>query len=194
MTQLITPLLSFLLLYKYWALLALGFSAAVILPIPMNTVLLASGAFASQGYFNLYVSLAVSLAANIAGDCFGYSLARAYGRRALKMLRIRQPRSVQRFEGYIKGHPASTIFLTRFVGALGSLANLFAGFSGMSFGAFLLYDVLGNIVSIGGVVYAGYFLGIHWQDFTGFFGVIGWVVFGLFACTALILWYIRRGR
>ena len=81
MSNFVALLLSFLLLYKYWALFAVIFVAAVLVPLPTNSVLLAAGAFASQGYFSFWLSLAVAVGANIAGDCFDYFLARRYGRR-----------------------------------------------------------------------------------------------------------------
>ena len=49
MSSILSPLLSFLLLYKYVGLLVFTFADAVILPLPGNTILLATGAFASQG-------------------------------------------------------------------------------------------------------------------------------------------------
>jgi membrane protein DedA with SNARE-associated domain len=194
MSSFVALLLSFLLLYKYWALFAVMFVAAVILPIPTNSVLLATGAFASQGYFSFSLSLVVAVGANILGDCFDYFLARRYGRRVIHMLHIRIPSYIERLEEYVKRHPGPTIFLTRFVGTADPLANVLSGFVGISFGTFLLYDFLGNVVSIGGVLYAGYFLGIHWQDFSTFFSIAGWILLGfiVIAALAVALWYRNR--
>lgn len=191
MNAVVALLLSFLLLYKYWALFGIIFIAAVILPIPTNSLLLATGAFASQGYFSFSLSLAVAVGANILGDCFDYFLARRYGRRTIRMLHIRIPSYIERLEEYVERHPGPTIFLTRFAGTADPLANIFSGFVGVRFGTFLLYDFLGNVVSIGGVLYAGYFLGIHWQDFSTLFSIVGWIVVGciVIAALAVSLWY-----
>jgi membrane protein DedA with SNARE-associated domain len=189
-------LLSFLLLYKYWALFIAVFLSAVILPLPTNSLLLAAGAFASQGYFSFPVSLATAMGANVLGDCFDYVLARRYGRRAIKMLRVRVPSYVERLEAYVRQHPGPTIFLTRFVGSADPLGNLISGFVGIGFGTFLVWDVLGNLASIGGVIYAGYFLGANWQDFSGLFSIVGWILLGLVVTAVLAgaVWSGRRKR
>jgi membrane-associated protein len=196
MNDFVTLLLSFLLLYKYWALFAAMFISAVILPIPTNTLLLAAGAFASQGYFNFSLSLVVAVGANVLGDSFDYFLARRYGRSVIHMLHIRLPSYIERLEAYVKRHPGPTIFFTRFVGTADPLTNLLSGFIGIPFSTFLLYDFLGNVISIGGVLYAGYFLGIHWQDFSQLFSILGWILLGCIVIAALgvSIWYRNRRR
>jgi len=196
MSYILAAVFSFLLLYKYWALLAIFFISALVLPIPTSTVLLATGAFASQGYFNFFLSLFAIVASNILGDYVGYLLARRYGRHILDMMHVGTPASLKSIETFLRRHPGPTIFLTRFAGTTDSLANLLAGYSGISHGAFLFYDILGNVVSDGWLLYAGYFLGVHWQDFTGFFNVTDYVLLGVIIVVAisLILWQGRRGR
>jgi membrane-associated protein len=194
MNSFVALLLSLLLLYKYWALFLIVFVSAIILPLPTNFLLLATGAFASQGYFSFSISLIVAVGANIVGDCLDFFLARQYGRRVIKMLRIRTPAYIERLEHYVEHHPGPTIFLTRFVGTADPLANVLSGFVGVPFSLFLLYDFLGNLVSIGGVLYAGYFLGVHWQDVSGLLSIVGWILvaFVVIAALAVSLWYGRR--
>jgi membrane protein DedA with SNARE-associated domain len=76
MSQILESLLSYILLYKYVALALLVFANAIVIPLPINTLLLATGAFASQGYLNLGLALVLSIVANILGDCIDYTLAR----------------------------------------------------------------------------------------------------------------------
>ncbi len=194
MNSLASFLLSALLLYKYWALFVVIFAAAIVLPLPTNELLMAVGASASQGYLNLYVSLAVAIGANVLGDSIGYFLARRYGRSALRMLHIRVPSYIERLEHYIGRHPGIAIFATRFFGAADPLTNVLSGFIGIPFTTFLFYDIVGNIVSIGGVVCAGYFLGAHWQDVTGLIGVAEWMVLGVVALVVLAWWYRRMKK
>ncbi len=189
MSAILAFLLSFLLLYKYLALFLVMFLAAILVPLPTNTLLLAVGAFASQGYFNFAASLFVAVLANAAGDCCGYFLARNYGRKVLRMLRIRLPKYIVRLEDYVAKHPGPTIFLTRFFGAADPLTNLLSGFIGIPFSVFIFYDLLGNIVSIGIVLCVGYFLGTYWQDYSKAFGIIGWAFFGC-VCLCIILWRV----
>ncbi len=189
-------LLSFLLLYKYPVLFGIIFAAAVIVPFPTNTLLLAAGAFASQGYFNFFLSLTVAVIANMLGDSVGYYIARRYGKAALTLLHIRVPSYIERLEEYVRRHPGPTIFLSRFAGTTDSVANILAGFIDIPFGIFLWYDFLGNVVSTGGVLYIGYILGINWQSFTGLFDIAGWAVSALVVLLVLviIIWHKNRTR
>jgi len=194
MSSLVSPLLSFLLLYKYWALFVVTLSASIILPLPTNSLLLAAGAFASQGYFSFLLSLFVAVGANLLGDLFDYFLARRYGHRALKMLRIRTPSYMERLERYVRDHPGPTIFLTRFVGTIEPLTSLLAGFIGVPLGLFIFYDVLGNLVSDGGIMCIGYLLGANWQSVLKFLSITNWVLAGILivAAVAAALWYRNR--
>lgn len=159
-------LLSFLLLYKYFALFVLIFIGASLLPIPINFLLLAAGAFASQGYFNFSISLMVAVIANIAGDSFDYYLAQKYGNSILKKLHIQIPNYIEKLEHYVKQHAGVTVFLTRFFGITGILTNFLSGFIGIPFIKFVFYDFLGNFISTTTILSIGYFLGLDWENFS----------------------------
>ncbi len=194
MNSLLAPLLSFLLLYKYWALFVAIFVAAFILPLPTNSLLLAAGAFASQGYFSFWISLTTAVVANCLGDSFGYFVAKKYGMRALKIMHIKTPSYFGRLEKQIVNHTAPVVFLSRFFGTADSVVNLLAGFIGIPFWKFIIYDFIGNLVSTGAVLYAGYFFGTNWQGFSSLFSVIDWV--GLAIIIAIVigitLWYKKN--
>jgi membrane-associated protein len=194
MSAAISFLLSLLLLYKYWALLLVFFFSALILPLPTSTVLLAAGAFASQGYFSFFLSLFVVVASNVLGDYTGYFLAHRYGRRIFELLHIRVPDFIGHMELFLKRYPGPAIFLTRFAGTTDSLTNLLSGFGGVSLTAFLFYDILGNLVSDGGLLYAGYFLGVHWQDFTGLFDITDYILIGIVVIIAIYVVMRYRNR
>jgi membrane-associated protein len=192
MSTILAFLLSSLLLYKYWALLLVFFFSGLILPIPTSTVLLSTGAFASQGYFNFFISLAVIVGANMLGDYTGYLIARRYGRKALGILHVHVPVWIERLETFLHKYPGPAIFITRFVGTTDVLTNILCGFSGVSLFTFLFYDFLGNLVSNGSLLYAGYFLGVHWQDFTGLFNITDYILVGI--VIAIILYIIIRHK
>ena len=196
MSSFLAPLLSFLLLYKYWAIFLTVFAAAIAVPLPINSILLAAGAFASQGYFSFSLSFTVAMVANLLGDSLDYFLARRYGHAALRLLRIRVPAYLERLEEYVRDHPGPTIFFTRFAGAADAVANVFAGFVGVPFLVFLWWDFLGNGISIGGVLWAGYFFGDNWTAFSKFFSLSNWIIFAIITIAALgvALWYRDHRR
>src|ERR1700753_579402 len=123
MNSILATLLSYLLLYKYIAIFLLVVSSAIILPIPENTLLLATGAFASQGYFSFIFAFIVALAANVIGDSIGYILTRKWGNKIIKEHHIKKYASLSKIDSYIRGNAGMTIFLTRFTGTIGPLVN-----------------------------------------------------------------------
>ena len=65
MTLFLSSFLSFILLYKYWAILAITFVASFILPLPMNAIIVAMGAFSSQGYLSGPFALSLTVLTNV---------------------------------------------------------------------------------------------------------------------------------
>ena len=79
MSFLIQFILPYILLYKYIALFVITFLASIALPIPAGGLLVASAAFASQGYFNIVKVIIVVIIANVLGDNVCYWLTRIFG-------------------------------------------------------------------------------------------------------------------
>lgn len=176
MAHILSWLLSLLLLYKYFALFFIIITAGILIPWPANTLLLATGAFASQGYFNVWMVFAVALIANVLGDSVGYLLTRKWGLRFIKEHHLKKYSYVDKLNEYIKSNTRMTIFLTRFVGTVGPAVNFLSGLIGIPYGQFLLFDILGNMCDIGFFLVAGYILGGVWQDFSSITNTIGWIL------------------
>lgn len=175
MNSLLAPLLSYLLIYKY-ALLAGAIFASGIVPIPVDTLLVAAGAFASQGYFSLALSLVAATAANVAADIIVFLIARKYGPSALRFFKIERSQHVERLERYIREHAGPAIFLTRLVGGLDIAGTVLAALSGVSLPFFIAFDLLGNTLDIGGLLFLGYFFGAYWQQISNSTSIVGWIL------------------
>ena len=74
MDYVLATTLSYLLIYKYLAFFVLLFLGSFILPLPDNLILLAVGAFASQGYFSFFLVLILAIITTTASDILGYVL------------------------------------------------------------------------------------------------------------------------
>jgi membrane-associated protein len=187
MDFLLAPLLSFILLYKYVALFAIVYSAAVILPLPSNAMLLAVGAFASQGYVNFWLALAIAVISNTLGDCTDYGITRRYGEAVIRKLKINKVN----FFGYLKeemrADAAITVFTTRFAGSLSPVASFLAGLVQVPFGTFLFFDVLGNFIEPFVALSFGYLVGNYWSNFSGIFGLFAGI-----AAAGIILFVLAR--
>ena len=71
MSNLLSLLLTFLQNYGYLALWIVVFVAAVGIPIPITLLLLAAGAFAALGDFNIVLLFIISYSALVCGDKIG---------------------------------------------------------------------------------------------------------------------------
>lgn len=192
MNYFLTTLLSYLLLYKYVALFLIIFSSAIIVPWPENTLLLAAGAFAGQGYFNIWGLFFVALGANVLGDIIDFVLTKTWGYAFIKQHHIKKYRSVDRINQYVNDHAGITILLTRFTGTIGPVVNFLSGLVGVSYQRFIIFDVIGNILDIGLFLVAGFILGTVWQNFSGITNIIGWMIMVVFALSIAV--HLFRGR
>ena len=180
MNLFLSSLLSFVLLYKYWALSVIIFSGALILPFPANALLVAMGAFASQGYANIFVVLFLAIFTNVLGDCFGFFLTYKYGQKIIDKFIPQWDAKIFHVEKFLRNYAFGTIFLTRIAGPFEPYVNFLSGVIGVSFRKFLLAGFLGNTLSIAFFVVAGYILGNYWQEFINDMWVIGAAVFIMF--------------
>lgn len=133
------------LLIGVFAFLETG--AFVGLVAPGETVVILGGAVAGQGATSLYLTIAIVWASAWAGDSVSFMIGRRLGRgfvvRHGPRLRI-TPERFARVEAYFARHGGKTILIGRFVGLVRALAPFIAGSSGMRYGQFVPYSILGT--------------------------------------------------
>jgi len=83
MSSLLPLLLHGLHEYDYPVLWLNVFIAAIGLLLPTSLVLLAAGAFASRGDFNIALLIGITITASSCGDNVGYFIGRGWGSRSL---------------------------------------------------------------------------------------------------------------
>ena len=169
LNTLLESFLAFILLYKYQALFILCFGAALALPLPVATTIAASGAFASQGYLNLYIVIAVAFLGSILGDTTGYFLAKHYGKDFLQKIGFSRMLASTRYselEKFMVRYSSALIFFSRFLTQVSMMVNILSGLTGVKYRRFLAIDLLGEGSFI--LLYAlfGYFLGSNWENNT----------------------------
>lgn len=192
MDYLLTTLLSYLLLYKYVAIAVIVFLAGLILPLPSNTLLLAAGAFASQGYMDTAGIFWVALVSNVIGDSAGYALTRFWGTRFITREHINRFKFVGKTEEFVRAHVRATILLTRFLGTPGSIVNFLCGLSGVRYRRFVLYDAIGNALDTGFFVIAGYYLGTFSENFSDIAQLAGWIVLVIVLIFLIVRLFIKK--
>lgn len=199
MSVFLTPLLGFLQSYGYPVLWLSMFIASVGAPLPITLVLLAAGAFAAQGDFNLVILTVIALSASISGDCVGYLIGRLWGGPALEWLaqsrlgqRLVTPKRLERSRSYFQRHGGWAIILTRvLLSALGSVTNLVAGAEVYPFSAFLFYDAAGEALGVIMPIALGFIVGASWEAVGDILGSISLFALGLL-CVVVLAWRFVR--
>ena len=176
MDYLLTSLLSYLLVYQYAAISIVVFLSGLLLPLPSNTLLLAAGAFASQGYMNASAIFLVALISNVLGDSLGYSLTRFWGTRVITRARLDRFAAIAKTERFVNEHVRLAILATRFIGTPGVVVNFLCGLSGVPYRRFVLYDVIGNALDTALFIAIGYVLGVYSENYANISTLIGGII------------------
>jgi membrane protein DedA with SNARE-associated domain len=187
MDFLLGSILPYVLIYKYAAIFIISFSGAIILPLPVNLMLLAIGAFSSQGYFNIWFSLTAAMTGNVLGDVTDYFVARKYGEAIIRKFKMREKLFFRQLEEELRSDAVSTVFTSRFAGSLSSITNFLAGFVGVPFFKFLIPDILGDFIEPFFVLIIGYVLGVYWSSASSVLNMIAGLV-----ATAVIMFILFR--
>jgi undecaprenyl-diphosphatase len=131
-------------------------------PIPGETILIASGVLVQRGYLNLGEAVVFGILGAVVGAQVGYWVGREGGRPlVLRWGRYAKvtPERLMRMEWFFERHGGKAVFLTRFITGLRVFGALVAGVSRMRRRTFLFYNTLGGVVWATAAVLVGYLLG-----------------------------------
>lgn len=151
-------------LWTYAILFAIVFAETglVFAPfLPGDSLLFAVGALAARGSFNVWVVSGVLLVAAVLGDGVNYHIGKFLGPRMCRGERFRliNPRHLERTHEFFEKYGGKTIILARFVPIVRTFAPFVAGMGAMSYGKFVLYNIVGAVAWVAVCVSAGYFFG-----------------------------------
>ncbi|GER85719.1 MAG: DedA family protein [Thermogemmatispora sp.] len=203
MSALLPYLVNWLQEYGYPALWGLVFVGAAGIPLPITLLLLAAGAFAVLGDYNLGLLVVLAMSAAVAGDSVGYSLGRRWGSRLLDYLE-HSPRhwipqqALSRARQLFHQRGGWAIFLGRTVfSAIGVPITLLSGAERYPYRKFLLFDALGELVGVGLPLSLGFLFGASWEAVGEILGTISLLLLALALATWLsyrLLLLLRRLR
>ena len=192
--------LDVLVRYGYVVVFGWVFAEQIGLPIPAVPVLLAAGALAGGGRLSLTLVLVLAALASLVSDTIWYWIGRTGGGRVLGWLcRISlEPDScVRRTEAVFAVHGARALLIAKFVPGFSTAAPPLAGVIRMSVPRFVVFT------GLGGVIWAGAFVGLGWLFSAQLEAVVGYVArLGTSAVALLaaglgayVLWkYVARHR
>lgn len=191
-------LLALLSTYGAPALFAILTVASIGLPFPVSIVLVAAGSFIAQGDMGLWHVLLSGIGGAVVGDQIGYWIGRKGGREMIEWIthKFGGAASVDRAEAVNRRWGGAAVFFTRWLATpLGPWINLASGVSGYSWGRFLLWDALGEILWVVIYVFLGRIFSDRVEELAALLGNVTWFVVGLIASVLLgwkTLTYLRR--
>ncbi|MGN6390265.1 MAG: VTT domain-containing protein [Burkholderiaceae bacterium] len=147
----------------YIVLFAIVFceTGLVVLPfLPGDTLLFVGGAFCATGALNIWLLMTLLVIAAIAGNTVNYWIGSAIGHRVFTHdFRWLDKAALQRTHAFYEDHGGKTIILSRFIPIVRTFAPFVAGVSGMTFGKFQFFNIVGALGWVVGLVAGGYFFG-----------------------------------
>ena len=145
--------------------------------LPGDSLLFISGTVAAAAALDVHVLVLVLAAAAILGDSVNYAIGRYIGPKAFSRPDSRWFRQdhLRRTQAFYDKYGGITIIIGRFVPIIRTFAPFLAGVAQMSYGRFLCYNVVGGLMWITSLVYAGYLFGnIPWVKEN-----LSWIVIGI---------------
>lgn len=147
----------------YVVLFAIVFceTGLVVFPfLPGDSLLFIAGAFCATGDMNAWLLMLLLLIAAIGGNTVNYFIGRKIGQKVFTHdYRWLDKDALRKTHTFYEKHGGKTIVLARFVPVVRTFAPFVAGVSAMNFAKFQLFNVVGALVWVVGLVAAGYFFG-----------------------------------
>jgi len=166
-------------------------------PLPGESLVIASGLLASRGDMNIVLLVGAIWSAAVLGDSIGYAIGMLGGRRLIlrhgARVGITEPR-LAKVEGVFRRYGGEIVMVARFFVGLRQLNGLIAGTVAMPWPRFLLYNALGAALWTGVWGLGAYVLGHHMSAILPWFHRFGYAAIALAALAVVVLLAIRYAR
>lgn len=155
--------------------------------LPGDSLLFIAGTVVASAGMNVHLLVALLIVAAILGDSVNYAVGHWIGPRVFdkKDSRWFKQAHLRRTQAFYDKYGGVTIIIGRFVPIVRTFAPFLAGVAGMNYRRFLAYNVIGAILWVASLVYAGYVFGnIPWVKENLTWIVIGIVIVSLMPAVA----------
>jgi membrane-associated protein len=157
--------------YGHWLYLMLFLvifaeTGLVVFPfLPGDSILFIAGTVVATSGLDVHVLVVVLIVAAVLGDSVNYAVGHYIGPKVFDRPDSRwlKQAHLRKTQGFYDRYGGVTIIIGRFVPIIRTFAPFLAGVAGMSYRRFLAFNVIGGILWITSLVYAGYLFGnIPW--------------------------------
>jgi len=148
-------------IYLILALIIFGETGLVVLPfLPGDSLLFIAGAFGASGLLDPVLLGGILIVAAILGNTVNYSVGRYIGPKVFSThYRFLDRNALIKTHAFYEKHGGKTIVLSRFLPLFRTFAPFVAGVGSMSVLRFEMFNVLGAVLWVGGLITLGYFFG-----------------------------------
>ena len=163
--------------------------------LPGDSILFIAGTIVATAGLSVHLLVALLIVAAVLGDSVNYAIGhyvgpKIYDRPDSRWFKQAHLKKTQAFYDKFGG---VTIIIGRFIPIIRTFAPFLAGVAGMTYRRFLSYNVVGGVMWIGLLVYAGYLFGnIPWVKQNLSLIVIGIVVVSLIPAVSTFISERRR--
>jgi len=128
--------------------------------LPGDSLLFAAGTFAALGSLGVEQLIILLSIAAILGDTVNYWIGNYIGPRAFSgNIRFLKKEYLDRTHAFYERHGGKTIVIARFIPIIRTFAPFVAGIGAMSYGKFIVYNVVGGVCWVLSFTLGGYFFG-----------------------------------
>ena len=129
--------------------------------LPGDSLLFTAGLLASRGYFSIWALVIGGAIAAIIGNQVGYHFGRRFGPRIFNKEEslLFHKDHIIRAENFYEKYGGAALIISRFTPIIRTFVPILAGVGRMNYRKFFLYNIIGGILWVFGVSFAGYFLG-----------------------------------
>ncbi len=164
--------------------------------LPGDSLIVTAGLFAALGQFDVYLlGLLLSLA-SIVGNTSGYGIGRVTGRAlyARPDSLLFKRRHLLRAHDFYEHHGGATVLIARFMPIVRTFVPVVAGVAVMDWRRYTLYNVIGGLLWIWGMLFTGYFLGRYIPGIDRHIEVVIMTVIVLSLMPGAVAWLRARRR
>jgi membrane-associated protein len=149
------------LVYVLLFVIVFAETGLVVFPfLPGDTLLFIAGAFCANGLMNAPLLMFLLVVAAVTGNTLNYFIGRALGQRVFTHdYRWIDRHALEKTHAFFELHGGKTIVLARWLPVIRTFAPFVAGVSEMGLTRFQIFNVVGALLWVIGLVMAGYFFG-----------------------------------
>ena len=191
----LNQIISFILLYKYFALFLITFFASITNITPSSSSLIASGSFVAMGKLDYTQVFVFALLGTVLGDITAYILSYRYGEKVLITIgfkKILKSKNFSKAEELFKKNASLAVFISRFfLTSFGPIINIVAGLSKTNYKKFVFPVIFGEILYVLILTTIGYLFANNWQFISNLFSYISNILI-VTIIIVFILYFHRR--